>query len=224
VRWTWRAVCTTPAVTAVGIFGYVEVVVVCEIKLQHLFLAVAFLVASPVMASADPDLPVKGVITSGVGWRLDPFGTGRRVFHRGIDIAVPVGTPVHATRKGRVILAGDDHHGHGFTVIVEQENGDRTLYGHNSVVLVHKGEQVASGAVLALSGSSGRSTGPHVHYEQQPGGRPYPAEKTEVAATVTHRSDQSGSERRRLLEQKMDDSVDSIIRAIGSTALSGPGG
>jgi murein DD-endopeptidase MepM/ murein hydrolase activator NlpD len=203
--------------------------VVLGINVKALLLS-AVLVASPAIASADLDLPVKGVVTSGVGWRMDPFGTGKLVFHRGLDIAVPVGTPVHPTRRGHVVLAGEDHHGHGSTVIIQHDNGDRTLYGHNSVILVHRGDFVEAGAVVALSGSSGRSTGPHVHYEQQPGGHPIAADKIEIAETSVGRSDKAHTEsraprgvERQVLERKMDDSVDSILKAIGSTALSGQG-
>lgn len=176
----------------------------------------------PAAALADINLPVEdGVVTSGVGWRVDPFGSGNLVFHRGVDIAVPVGTPVHATRKGRVVFAGD-HRGHGSTVIVEHHNGDRTLYGHNSVVTVHLGELVESGTVIAFSGNTGRSTGPHVHFEQMPSGRPViKTAKTEEATTpqVVNNSDQ-----RYLLEQKMEESVNSILRTIKSSVGNGQGG
>lgn len=185
----------------------------------------------PSLASADLELPVKGAVTSGVGWRVDPFGSGKRVFHRGTDIAVPVGTPVQATRKGRVVLAGDDGHGHGSTIVIEHDNGDRTLYGHNSALLVRHGDLVDSGTVVALSGNSGRSTGPHVHYELQPSGRPYRPEpdlqKTDAPAEVaeiTLSKQKLSAGERRLLEQKMDDSVNSILRALGGSAITGHGG
>lgn len=189
--------------------------------------AALLLLTAPAIA-ADLELPVKGMITSRVGWRLDPFGTGKLLFHRGIDIAVPVGTPVHATRKGRVVLAGDDHRGHGATVILEHDNGDRTLYGHNSAILVRQGEVVEAGTVVALSGSSGRSTGPHVHYEQQPGGRPYRPEKpepadVEVAQSTGQQHGLTPAERRQL-EQKMDESLKSILQSIGTSQATGQGG
>jgi len=106
------------------------------------------LLVSPAAALANLNLPVDGVVTSGVGWRVDPFGTGKKVFHRGIDIAVPVGTPVRSTRKGKVVFSGE-RRGYGATVIVEHDNGDRTLYGHNSTVNVNKGDVVESGTVVA---------------------------------------------------------------------------
>lgn len=111
-----------------------------------------------------------GTLTSGVGWRLDPFGSGRRVYHNGYDIAVPVGTPVYPTQAGSVYFAGP-YKGYGNLVVVEHGQGYITMYGHNSEIMVKPGEQVDTSTVLALSGSTGRSTGPHVHYEvrQLPG-------------------------------------------------------
>ncbi|MBU5613635.1 M23 family metallopeptidase [Geomonas sp. Red51] len=170
----------------------------------------------PVLAGAS--LPVDGVVTSGTGWRLDPFGSGKLAFHRGIDIAVPTGTPVRATRAGTVTFAGE-RRGYGATVIVEHDNGDRTLYGHNSRVNVHSGELVEAGAVLAFSGNSGRSTGPHVHYEQIPSGRPVAGESgedAEVAATAPSPSRGMSAETRRILEERLDESLRSLLQNIKS--------
>lgn len=201
-----------------------EVPMVAAAKMSAVLPLILLLLAVPVPARADLASPVEhGVVTSGVGWRIDPFGSGKRVFHRGIDIAVPVGTPVHATRKGRVLLAGDDHHGHGFTVVLEHENGDRTLFGHNSLIRVHEGEVVEPGTVIAFSGSSGRSTGPHVHFEQIPSGRPYIEETTETAdASLPKLIDDT--EEKRMLQQIMDESVDSILKRIKKPGVSGLGG
>lgn len=173
-------------------------------------------------ALADGALPVDGVVTSGVGWRLDPFGSGKLAFHRGVDIAVPVGTPVRATRRGRVVLAGE-RRGYGATVILEHDNGDRTLYGHNSRVNVRSGEWVEPGGVLAFSGNSGRSTGPHVHFEQMPSGRPIAAETTEVAVAERQRppEDLPGREPRQLLEQRLEDSLKSLLQNIKSEITGG---
>lgn len=192
-------------------------------RVKSAILATLICLILPVSALADIDLPVEnGVVTSGVGWRVDPFGSGKLVFHRGIDIAVPAGTPVHATRKGRVVLVGDDHRGHGVTVIVEHDNGDRTLYGHNSMVRVHPGEQVEAGTVLAFSGNTGRSTGPHVHFEKQPSGRPSietaATEETTIAPMV------KDARQRELLEQKLDESVNSVLRTIRNLGAAGQGG
>jgi murein DD-endopeptidase MepM/ murein hydrolase activator NlpD len=190
--------------------------------LKIILFATVILLNLPLAARADSALPVEnGVITSGVGLRLDPFGSGKLVFHRGIDIAVPVGTPVRATRKGQVVFAGE-RRGYGITVIVEHTNGDRTLYGHNSMVRVSSGELVETGTVIAFSGNTGKSTGPHVHFEQLPSGRPInePAEAEEATIKqVVNSSDQ-----RHLLEQQMDESVNSVLRTINRPAAIGQGG
>jgi murein DD-endopeptidase MepM/ murein hydrolase activator NlpD len=134
-------------------------------------LLAAGLLLLPVAAQASRKSPVDGgVVTSGVGWRLDPFGSGRKVYHNGYDIAVPVGTKVYPVETGKVYFAGT-YRGYGEMVAVDHGNGYVTIYGHNSQVLVKPGDRVDTTTVLALSGSSGRSTGPHVHYElrQVPG-------------------------------------------------------
>lgn len=106
--------------------------------------------------------PVRGIITSGFGWRPDPI-TGRRDFHPGVDIAAPYGTPVVAAAGGRVTYAGWDG-AYGRTVTID--HGDYvTRYGHNSRIVVEPGQVIRKGQVIAYVGSSGRSTGPHVHYE-----------------------------------------------------------
>jgi len=189
---------------------------------KTILLVTAILFNLSAIAVAATELPVEnGVITSGVGLRVDPFGSGKLVFHRGIDIAVPVGTPVHTIRKGRVVFAGP-RNGYGSTVIVEHSNGDRTLYGHNSMVRVSPGELVESGTVVAFSGNTGRSTGPHVHFEQIPSGRlinePEEAEETTIQQVVNN------SDQRYLLEQKMDESVNSILRTINKPSVVGQGG
>ncbi len=108
-------------------------------------------------------LPVNGTITSGVGMRTDPIdGTWRH--HNGIDIAVPTGTPVKSVADGVVVYSGM-RSGYGWTVLIEHDNGMITLYGHNSANLVDPGQLVKKGATIALAGSTGRSTGPHVHFE-----------------------------------------------------------
>ena len=130
-----------------------------------------FLLLLPFPALASRVSPVdSGTVTSGVGWRLDPFGSGRMVYHNGYDIAVPVGTPVHPTQVGTVYFAGP-YKGYGNLVVIEHGSGYVTMYGHNAELLVKKGDKVDPDTVIALSGSTGRSTGPHVHYEirQLPG-------------------------------------------------------
>jgi murein DD-endopeptidase MepM/ murein hydrolase activator NlpD len=101
--------------------------------------------------------PVQGVLTSGFGWRW-----GR--MHEGIDLAVPVGTPVVAAAAGTVIVAGW-FGGYGNLVVVDHGNGFATAYGHNTSVTVGVGQLVAQGQLISYSGSTGHSTGPHVHFE-----------------------------------------------------------
>jgi murein DD-endopeptidase MepM/ murein hydrolase activator NlpD len=108
--------------------------------------------------------PVHGPVTSGFGWRW-----GR--MHEGIDIAVPTGTPVAAAASGTVITAGWLG-GYGNLVVIDHGNGLATAYGHNSSVTVGVGQSVAQGQVIAYSGSTGHSTGPHVHFEVRVNGSP----------------------------------------------------
>ncbi|MDX6438508.1 MAG: hypothetical protein QOF45_1091 [Gaiellaceae bacterium] len=108
--------------------------------------------------------PVQGVLTSGFGWRW-----GR--LHAGIDLAVGVGTPVVAAAAGTVILAGWLG-GYGNLVVIDHGNGMATAYGHNTSVTVGVGQSVSQGQLIAYSGSTGHSTGPHVHFEVRINGTP----------------------------------------------------
>jgi murein DD-endopeptidase MepM/ murein hydrolase activator NlpD len=107
--------------------------------------------------------PVRGRITSNYGYRSNPFGGASREFHSGMDIAVPLGTPVHAALSGRVTSAGWDNVYGNFVVITHHSNY-RTLYGHMSAIRTKVGAYVVSGETIGLAGSTGRSTGPHVHF------------------------------------------------------------
>ena len=114
--------------------------------------------------SFDPKLPpVGGVITSGVGMRIDPID-GKLRHHNGIDIAIPEGTPVTPVAAGVVVFSGQ-RPGYGYTVLVEHPNGMISLYGHNSRLEAIQGQAVDRDTVVALSGNTGRSTGPHLHIE-----------------------------------------------------------
>jgi murein DD-endopeptidase MepM/ murein hydrolase activator NlpD len=113
--------------------------------------------------------PAEGWITSGFGYRISPF-TGRRDFHEGIDIAAEFGTPILAPAPGRVVFAGRKG-GLGMAIIVDHGYGVRTTYGHLQRMLVQPGSHVARGQQLATMGSSGLSTGPHVHYMVEVGGK-----------------------------------------------------
>jgi murein DD-endopeptidase MepM/ murein hydrolase activator NlpD len=108
-------------------------------------------------------LPVHGTITSPVGMRHDPID-GLLRHHNGVDIAVPEGTPVKPVAPGVVSFCGF-RPGYGNMVIIAHDDGMVTLYAHNSSCLVKEGERVEAGSTIALSGSTGRSTGPHLHFE-----------------------------------------------------------
>ncbi len=107
--------------------------------------------------------PVTGPITSSFGERLDPFN-GEGAFHAGIDISSSFGQPVHAAADGVIMTAGLAS-GYGREVLVDHGNGIQTLYGHLSGFAVTVGEQVKRGQIIGYVGTSGRSTGPHLHYE-----------------------------------------------------------
>jgi murein DD-endopeptidase MepM/ murein hydrolase activator NlpD len=107
--------------------------------------------------------PVNGWLSSQFGFRISPF-TGRQTFHEGIDIAARFGADVHSSAKGVVVFAGP-RAGYGQMVAIDHGYGYMTRYGHNSTVTVKVGDKVDKGAVIAKIGSSGRTTGPHLHYE-----------------------------------------------------------
>ena len=108
-------------------------------------------------------LPVPGLIGGGFGWRRDPF-TGAKQFHRGVDLSAPPGTPVFAPADG-IVLAADREGGYGNVLTISHGDGMVTRYGHLSAFKAKAGEEVRRGDTIALVGSSGRSTGPHLHYE-----------------------------------------------------------
>ncbi|MEO6800964.1 MAG: M23 family metallopeptidase [Rhodanobacter sp.] len=108
-------------------------------------------------------MPVPGYISSYFGARPDPFD-GHAARHTGIDIATPYGTSVHAVAEGMVTFAGV-RPGYGNVVEIDHGNGYMTRYAHNSKLDVHPGQHVQVGDVIAQAGSTGRSTGSHVHFE-----------------------------------------------------------
>ena len=114
--------------------------------------------------------PLNGVLRSSFGGRSDPF-SGEGAFHTGIDLAAPKGTPVHATADG-VIVSAAWAGAYGKMVIVDHGNGLQTYYAHLSQSIVVPGQAVTRGQVIALSGATGRATGPHVHYEVRLAGTP----------------------------------------------------
>jgi murein DD-endopeptidase MepM/ murein hydrolase activator NlpD len=114
--------------------------------------------------------PVLGQITSPFGERKNPMGAGDD-FHPGVDIAADAGTPIAAAAAGRVIAAGPDG-GYGNLVVVDDGNGMTTRYAHCSQIFARIGEAVAPGQTIAAVGSTGHSTGPHLHFEVRVNDRP----------------------------------------------------
>jgi murein DD-endopeptidase MepM/ murein hydrolase activator NlpD len=135
-----------------------------EQLVSHLEEQTARLAATPSIA------PARGWITSDFGYRTSPF-TGTREFHRGVDIAARKGTPIVSPAQGRVHYVGE-HKALGKTVVLRHGYGIETVYGHLSEVGVKTGELVKRGQTVALMGNTGRSTGPHLHYQVQVNGVP----------------------------------------------------
>ncbi|MEL4896551.1 M23 family metallopeptidase [Crocosphaera sp. Alani8] len=108
--------------------------------------------------------PSQGNLTSGFGMR---FGN----LHAGLDIAAPIGTPILAAASGVVVFAGWSSKGLGYQVSIRHSDGNVSVYGHNQRLLVTSGQTVEQGQQIAEMGSTGFSTGPHLHFEIRPGGR-----------------------------------------------------
>ena len=113
-------------------------------------------------------IPALGPVVSGFGERIDPF-TGALRMHKGIDIDAPAGASIVAVAPGTVTFAGE-RGGFGKLVVVDHGNGTETYYAHQSRIDVTVGDQVATGQLLGAVGSTGRSTGPHLHFEVRVGG------------------------------------------------------
>lgn len=122
------------------------------------------------LAAMPTTWPVAGWIASPFGERTSPYG-GKKEFHKGMDIAAPVGTPVTAPGDGVVVFAGEQDGG-GFGATIDHQAGLVTAYGHLRDVLVAKGQTVTRGQIIGHVGDSGQSTGPHLHYETRLGGVP----------------------------------------------------
>ncbi len=124
--------------------------------------------ALPLTVGADADIPqfrmpVRAPVSSGYGYRTDPISRQTR-FHKGLDLAAPEGTPVLAAMGGRVVYAGNQG-GYGNTVVIAHEGGYRTRYAHLATLAVHQGDHIRAHQMLGAVGSTGRSTGPHLHFE-----------------------------------------------------------
>jgi murein DD-endopeptidase MepM/ murein hydrolase activator NlpD len=111
--------------------------------------------------------PVQGEISSEFGWRQDPF-TGDRAWHSGVDYAAAEGSSVKACWSGEVVFAGENK-GYGKQVVIKHDQGWQSVYAHNSENLVSPGDQVQAGQEIAKVGDTGRSTGPHLHFELKQG-------------------------------------------------------
>lgn len=120
-------------------------------------------------APAAMQWPVQGSVTSAFGERKNPLGPGED-FHPGIDIAAESGSPVAAAAAGRVIAAGPEG-GYGNLVVLDNGNGVTTRYAHCSQIFARVGEFVSPGQTIAAVGSTGASTGPHLHFEVRVGNR-----------------------------------------------------
>ena len=129
-----------------------------------------FLEQKSLLASTPSVWPARGWITSDFGQRTDPY-TAERVMHEGLDIAAPHGKEVTAPADGTVIFAGLEG-SYGNVLVIDHGYGVKTRYGHLSKVEVHPGEHVHRGDLIGAVGNTGRSTGPHLHYEVRVNGLP----------------------------------------------------
>lgn len=115
------------------------------------------------LASTPSIWPTKGWVTSSFGNRISPF-TGQKDFHQGLDISGKIGTPIYAPADGKIVFQGEDG-GYGKSIRIKHGSGISTRYAHLHRYAVKQGQQVKRGDIIAYMGNSGRSTGPHLHYE-----------------------------------------------------------
>ncbi len=140
-----------------------------EVRQQDLLLALRG--NRDALASMPAIWPVTGFVSSGFGWRASLFGNGRGHFHKGLDITNRVGTPIIAPAQGSVTLAGPDG-AYGISVEINHGGGIVTKYGHMQRCTVTVGTWVKRGEVIGHIGMTGRTTGPHLHYEVRLNGVP----------------------------------------------------
>ncbi len=130
-----------------------------------------YLIAKSAVINATPSLlPIAGWISSNFGYRRNPYDGSYRL-HSGVDIAAEPGTPVRAPADGDVIFSGY-REGYGKVIVIDHGYGIRTLFGHNSAVFVGQGAKIKRGETISQVGNTGRSTGPHLHYEIRKNGIP----------------------------------------------------
>jgi murein DD-endopeptidase MepM/ murein hydrolase activator NlpD len=126
-------------------------------------------------------------ITSGFGYRTDPMNGGP-AFHAGLDFKGPTGAPIYAAARGKVVFAGR-HAGYGNSIEIDHGNGLRTRYAHMSAFRARVGDMVGAGRLIGVVGSTGRSTGPHLHFEVRLNGQPInPRPLLEVAPNVLEKA------------------------------------
>jgi hypothetical protein len=131
---------------------------------KYIFQSDDFLEVEPDQISIPSLIPIEtATMTSGFGVRKSPFSKNRR-FHRGIDLKARYGTPVMAAGSGRVVST-NYHRSYGRMVVIDHGNGLESRYAHNSSILVNVGDQVNKGAIISKVGMTGRTTGPHLHFE-----------------------------------------------------------
>jgi len=129
-----------------------------------------FLDQKSLLASTPSVWPARGWVTSDFGQRLDPY-TADRMMHEGMDIAAEPGKPIYAPSNGMVVYAGPEGN-YGNVIVLDHGYGIKTLYGHLARVRVKAGDRVKRGEQLGSVGTTGRSTGPHLHYEVRVNGIP----------------------------------------------------
>lgn len=136
-----------------------------EQRSDHLSMLEAMLLQQSMKKNTLPsNTPVNvGYNSSSYGWRIDPF-SGRSAFHEGLDFTADTGTPIYASADG-IVTASEQTPDYGKIVKIDHGSGLETRYAHASLLLVKPGERVVKGQVIAQVGSTGRSTGPHLHFE-----------------------------------------------------------
>lgn len=125
---------------------------------------------SSLLSSKPSGLPARGWLTSNFGIRKSPF-TNERTMHEGLDIAARIGTPVYATAAG-IVSRSNFESGYGKVIVIDHGYGYKTVYAHNSKLMVKVGQRIKRGDLIAASGNTGTSTGAHVHYEVRLNGVP----------------------------------------------------
>ena len=142
-----------------------------ELREQEVLALYEDLIEHQSLLNATPSIqPARGWFSSHFGYRIDPFSK-RPEMHRGLDIVAPIGTPIFAPAKGVVSYVGYDP-GYGKLVTIDHGYGVKTRYAHNSKIFVELGQKVRRREIIASVGNTGRSTGPHLHYEVRVNGVP----------------------------------------------------